>query len=316
MLGDLLQTGVPGVVAVGPGGAHAAGFADVAAQRAMQVGDTFRLASVGKPFVAALVLMLVADGLLDLDDAADDDGPATVRQLLNHTSGLPDHIGPDLFADPHRAWSPSDLIALAARKPPTPVGEFSYSNTGYVVLGRLVERITGETFGAQLARRITEPLGLAATGIGRAPTVRGYAPGDNPFAPSDEPLADVSDVGKTWGGPAGGLLGSAPDVARFLRALLGGVLVPPALLTEMKTTVPADGVEWTGYGLGISTPGTILGEPPCEAWGHLGFGLGTTIAALATPDGSRAVVVAANVGLVGEPTLAALGRLVFSMLCP
>src|SRR6186997_853086 len=159
-LGAVVATGVPGAVAVavGPGGRveAAAGAADLRTGEALTVEHRFRIGSVTKIFVSALVLQLIAEGLLDLDgDAAPFAEGITIRQLLNHTSGLPDFVDDVVsFFEPYRAnpahrWElgPRDELALVMEKPRLfPPGEgWAYHGSNYLVLRLVVEETTGLT---------------------------------------------------------------------------------------------------------------------------------------------------------------------------
>ena len=206
--GELLQL-VRELVAAGAPGAAARiedergveqvanGVADLRTGRAMQPHLHFRAGSVTKPFVATVVLQLVADGKLSLSDSVDRWLPGVlsygdqinIRQLLNHTSGVP-HNAPmlwrSLYGSPDgrfRTWTPRAQIALVADLPPLfPAGTaWAYTNVGYTLLGLIIEAATGTRLGTQLSRRIFRPLGLrdtsfpvAGTGI-PSPMSRGYS---------------------------------------------------------------------------------------------------------------------------------------------
>ena len=170
----LVETGLPGATALAAGpGFHwegAAGLADVASGAPLTSDHRFRIGSVTKIFVAALVLRLVDDGALELDGDA---GPiaegVTIRQLLNHTSGFPDFLD-DIVAffepfrnDPEYRWELGhrDVLALVKEKPMLfPPGEgWAYRGSNYLMLGLLVEETTGATLREELKRRVVEPLG-------------------------------------------------------------------------------------------------------------------------------------------------------------
>ena len=160
----------------------------------------------------------------------------TIRKLLNHTSGIPDNALEPLvtlytFPWTVAAWTPRELVALIADRPPDfpPGTAWSYSNTGYVLAGMIVEAATGRTLGQELTRRIMRPLGLRDTFF---PVNRPTIPGPNPRGYSlplvDEagPLLDftVYNPSLAWG--AGNLISDLGDLERFFRALLGGRLLP------------------------------------------------------------------------------------------
>ena len=179
----LVKAGVPGVVV------HvrrdrsvvelAAGRADLAEPRRMTTDDRFKVGSITKTFVATAVLQLVAEGRLHLGDTVARWLPGlvpggdriTVRQLLMHTSGLFDYLddprpfAPYLNGDFRHFWTPRQLVRIAVSHPPlfAPGTGFSYTNTGYVLLGLIAERADGERLAVQLRRRIFAPLHLTAT---------------------------------------------------------------------------------------------------------------------------------------------------------
>ena len=297
-------------------------------------GHRFRVASVSKVFIATVVLQLVDEGALALDgDVAPMVPGITVRQLLNHTSGLPNaDLFDDLvaFFEPYRqdrqhSWdmSPHDLLARVVRMPRLfPPGEgWAYSGSNYLALGLLVEETTGATLREELARRVVEPLGLAGTDLPETSLkdddlARSYLPPDNPLIPGPGPV-DVTTLDLPFNWAGGGVVSIARDVARFLQALLGGELLPSALRAELLRTVPSDWPETDGYGLGIGRITSIMGRVPSPcgvAWGHLGLGPYTAIA-LASEDGSRQAVVLANGGVMAEEQWDALGRLAWAAYC-
>jgi D-alanyl-D-alanine carboxypeptidase len=252
---------------------------------------------------------------------------------LNHTSGVPT---PDLLADlvelfepyrrnPEHRWemSPHDLLARAVGMPRLfPPGEgWAYTGSNYLALGLLVEETTGATLREELRRRIVEPLGLAGTDLPEKSTddegmARCYVPGDNPVMPGAGPVDMTTlDLPFNWAG--GGVVSTPRDVARFLRALLGGELLPGGLRAEMLRTVPSDWPETDDYGLGIGRITSLMGRvpSPCgEAWGHLGLGPYTAIA-LASEDGDRQAVVLANGAVMADEQWDVLGRLAWAGYC-
>jgi len=258
-------------------------------------------------------------------------GGVTVRQLLNHTSGVPDFLD-DLveFFEPYREnptrrfeLSPREVLAVALEKSRLfPAGEgWSYSSTGYTALGLLIEHVTGSTLREELQRRIFDPLGLDATDLPEdqpraSGLARGYLPPDNPLIPSPR-IVDVTELDfPSWAG--GGIVSTGGDVARFLQALLGGDLLPAGARAELLKTVPATWEECDGYGLGIEVMTSLMGKAPSPcgaAWGHLGFGFGYTTIALASEDGKRQVVVMTNSIVTNDEPWQPLGRLVWSAYC-
>ncbi|WP_149552060.1 serine hydrolase domain-containing protein [Streptomyces marokkonensis] len=275
------RTGTVGVIArsTGPRGSrHAtAGVADRRTGRAAHPGDTFRIASATKTFVATVVLQLVGEGRLSLDDTVEDllpgvvsgngnDGSRiTVRQLLNHTSGLFNYTAdfPVLTdAAAFRAgrfdtWTDAQLVALAMRHAPNsePGTKWEYSNTNYTLAGMIIERTTGRSWQREVTRRIIRPLGLHDT----------YAPVTYPGMPRRHlrgysafgggRTIDVTAFNPSGAGAAGGMISTTGDLSRFYSALMRGGLLEPAELAAMKTTVRAGELDdvWPGarYGLGL-----------------------------------------------------------------
>ena len=337
-LAEVMRTDIPGAaaLAVGPGFSweRAAGVADAETDAPLTTYHRFRIGSVTKTFVAAVVLQLVGEGALALDAevGAIAEG-VTLRQLLNHTSGLPDYYDDlDSVFEPFRTdpayrpnLTPRAALERVHAKPRlfAPGSGWSYSGGNYLVLGLIVEETTGSGLDEELRRRIIEPLGLDATDLPHGDAqpdglARGYLPPDNPWLPQrGSGLVDVTDVQPFgWGG--GEMVSTCRDVARFLRALLGGELLTPSLLKELLTTAASDWEESEGYGLGIEKVSSLMGlaDSPCgPAWGHLGFSIGYTTIALSSESGDRQVVICMNTLAMSDETWTALGRLVWACLC-
>jgi D-alanyl-D-alanine carboxypeptidase len=323
----VVQAGPPGAVALVRTGQRtwqgASGLGDLRARRPARPSDRFRIGSVTKSFVATVVLQLVGEGRLRLDDSVKQWLPGavpggqriTIRQLLNHTSGLynyTDDLLAPLRAKPTledyqrlqtRSYTPQALVTMATRhRPVFPPGTgFSYSNTNYILLGLLVERITGDPLAAQLQQRILQPLGLGDTELPvtqrriRGPHIHGYAPLDRAWIPSDGPagLVDVTQDNPSWAWAAGAMVSSAAVLARFYQALLGGRLLGPDLLKAMQTTVGASGQLGPGAGYGLGLMRLALG---CggQVWGHGGEIPGYATVAFSTPDAARQLVLTDN----------------------
>jgi D-alanyl-D-alanine carboxypeptidase len=286
----------------------AAGYADLGTRTPMRSTDGFRIASVTKTFVATVVLQLEAEGRLDIDEPVErwlpglvPNGSAiTIRELLNHTSGLFDFDDDDahtqtVIADPGRRWMPHELLAVAFAHPPLsrPGTSWFYSNTNYVVLGLVVEAVTGRPLEQELQTRIIDPLRLRATSFDVAPVIHdpfahGYL-GPHPGLPiAAGTLLDVTALlnpSFLWG--AGNMSSNAADVTRFFVALLRGQLLPAAQLAEMKTGSAADG----DYGLGLKKVYTSCGI----AYGHDGDFPGYRNAVRVTRNGRRAADVMVNI---------------------
>jgi D-alanyl-D-alanine carboxypeptidase len=327
------------VVTVDPDGRleGAAGVADVATGEPLTAGHRFRIGSVTKIFVAALVLRLVAEGLLELDgDAAPFVEGVNIRQLLNHTSGLDDFIDdPVAFFEPYRRdpahrWElgARDELRLVKEKPRlfAPGEGWAYHGSNYLVLRLLVEEATGTSLADALRQRVLVPLDLARTDLAEGPLLhdcaRAYLPSDNPILPGGPGLIDVTELDLPFYRGGGGIVSTADDVAAIVRAVLGGKFLPDHLRAEMLDAVESDWDETDRYGLGIGEITALMGRrrSPCgPAWGHLGFSLGYVAIALSSEDGERQVVICANGNLVAPHDVDAFwdaaGKLAWDLYC-
>jgi D-alanyl-D-alanine carboxypeptidase len=327
LVDGVVEAGAPGAVALVRTGQRtwqgASGLGDLRARRPARPADRFRIGSVTKSFLATVVLQLVAEGKLRLDDRLQrwlsgvipGGERITIRQLLNHTSGLynyTDDLLPRLTAMPARQalrqmaarnFRPQQLVAIATSHPPLfpPGTRFAYSNTNYILLGLVVEQVTGDRLAAQLHQRILVPLKLADTelpdshqGI-RGPHVHGYAPPDQSWLPSDGPagLVDVTQTNPSWSWAAGAMVSSATDLARFYQALLSGRLLDPGLLEAMQTTVDASEQFGAGAGYGLGLLRLPLG---CDGqvWGHGGELPGYATVAFSSRDAARQLILVSN----------------------
>ncbi|MFG2718039.1 serine hydrolase domain-containing protein [Streptomyces sp. NPDC048416] len=299
--------------------AGGAGVHDLASGAPADPGGRFRAGSVTKVFTAALVLQLASEGRVDLDRPAraylPDLIPAayahvTVRQLLNHTSGIPSVGSPDdsldyLYAHRFEGRDPADVVREAtAQKPDFAPGTAQhYDNIGYTVAGLLIERVSGDSYAHQLATRIVRPLHLENTYVpGADPTIRGpHNHGYQLFTAPDgsKRLRDVTVWGAGDTFAAGDLISTTADLERFTRALFAGHVVRGAQLKEMFTTPGRSVRTWqTGapaaYSVGLST--MRLGGR--QVWGKTGgrYGYTTIIAATSSPDGqlARTLVYSVN----------------------
>jgi D-alanyl-D-alanine carboxypeptidase len=246
----------------------------------------FRIGSATKVFTATVVLQLVGAGRIALDDPVErylpDLPPAyhavTVRQMLQHRSGMPDYAdrayaGWLRQAQQSDSVGPRQVLAFALSHPPlfVPGSQWHYSNTNYIALGLIVEAVTHHPFGAELAGAITGPLRLFATRMPTTRTVAGLVddPGINPGVP--------------W--TAGAIVSTARDLAEFLAALLSGRVLRAAELAEMRQTVPTP--EGFAYGLGLMS----MLFPCGTFWGHTGGTLDYLTRAWSSADARRVVVL-------------------------
>lgn len=255
----------------------AAGLGEVATNTLMRPNDKFRAGSLMKPYIATVILQLVEEGHFALDDAITTllpDGIAakipnsdqiTLRMLLNHTSGVADFMdlgGPEIFANLSKVWTADEFVDFIATGKPSfaPGTSQYYSNSNYILLGMIIEKATGHTWRQELQARIFEPLQLKDTSLPapKETTISGdHAHG---YADLGNGVVDASDLANaSIVGAAGGqsLVTTAPDLARFIDALLAGKLFRKAgTLDEMLNFVPFApnhplGVVVKGYGLGI-----------------------------------------------------------------
>ncbi|MTD54921.1 serine hydrolase domain-containing protein [Amycolatopsis pithecellobii] len=305
---------VPGVEALfrdkGQDRTSASGVANLQTKAPMQAGGRIRAGSITKSFVATVTLQLEAEGKVELDAPIDkylpglingngnDGTKITVRQLLQHTSGLPNYLGKLMTLDPealrNQGADPADLVKTAVQQPPlfAPGTGWTYSNTNYIVIGMLVEKVTGDTLSHQIDARIVRPLKLANTYLPLRGDTKLPEPHAVGYVPAKNGVIDFSDYDSTMAWAAGGLVSTTKDVASFYEALLGGRILPPAQLKEMKTAVPAPslGVANGSYGLGLFNVPLPCGG---EYWGHEGSTFGFMSMAGQGTDG-RIAVISAN----------------------
>ncbi|GLF92917.1 serine hydrolase domain-containing protein [Streptomyces yaizuensis] len=342
-LDDIVRAdGVVGVQATlvqGAGRTYArSGTAERGTDRPMPHQGSFRMGSNTKTFVATVVLQLVAEGRMGLDDSVEHHLPGvvggnghdgrkiTVRQLLQHTSGLPDYDGhlPGVVDEEkfqqHRydTYRPAQLVALGlSEKPLFAPGEgFSYSNTGYILTGMIIKKVTGQHWSQEVRERIIEPLGLKHT---FSPGARTGLPGPHSkayqqFKPGGA-LIDSTEVNMSWGDSAGDLVTTSNDLARFWQGLLGGKLLGKRQLAQMRTTVPApdESLPMTERsGLGI-----FWRELSCGGgyWGHGGSTLGHLNANGFTGKGGRGAIVMRNSNLAFADRDIRADKLVDAALC-
>ncbi len=276
---------------------------------------SFRIGSITKTFTATAVLLLVDDRRVKLDapvsryvgtlaDAMPNGRRATVRSLLNMTSGFPDYgsRGDGPFATsvltPRRVWTPAQIVRTAAGFTGTPPGSFAYSNTNYAILGELVAGVSGMSFGAFVQQRILRPLGLRHTRIpspAQTPPVQlhGYLNATWPsFTPPPSPQAlaagrpgkDVTGWSTSSAGAAADGVSTLGDLARWAAADFGDVLLSRATRAQRLRTVPSGSLlRGSSYGLGLQVE---------DGWHfHVGELLGWETLAMANPASGQVVVV-------------------------
>lgn len=340
VLDGIVARGAPGVsiALVLPDGSDVtatAGYADSEAKRPMQASDRLLSGSIGKTYVAAAALRLAALGALDLDTHAAQffAGEAwferlpnakdfTVRQLLRHQSGLERYefdpkFWEALVADPEKVWRPEEQLAYVAdRAPLFPAGEgWAYSDSNYLVVGLILERVTGQRFNEHVREHLLVPAGLVDTvpsDTRRIPGLtQGYCRALAALGVPERVLVDgefVIHPGFEWCG--GGYASTPRDLARWTRRLFSGAAFAGEYLPEMLVSVPADATLGRGarYGLGVIVRETSLGQ----ALGHDGIMAGFLAATAWFPAHEIAVTVQLNTDegrAVGKPMSALLVEL-------
>ncbi len=314
----------------------------------LSVDDEFKMASNTKTATATILLQLVAEGRVRLDDPVEHALPGvvpngsaiTLRMLLNQTSGLFDFLNDPLTlgmltGQAPRPWPPADLLAAAFAHPPLfePGARWNYSNTNYILLGQVLERVTGQRYADLVTQRIIRPLRLQNTylttetgfrgrhAVGYEPTVERLIPLFPPGTPigkgfagpvrHDEVDVTAIDLSAAWA--AGGIISTAPEWNRVLKALMSGRLLPAHLLDEMRTAVPQGGGSDDGYGLGLMEVNTPCGT----VWGHSGGFPGYRSHNYTDRTGRRTVTVLAttNFGLRVPEAAAAQEAMVNAAVC-
>ncbi|HDR7385547.1 serine hydrolase domain-containing protein [Bacillus toyonensis] len=307
---DALQLGYPGILAnISKGGktwSYAAGIADVRTKKPMKADFRFRIGSVTKTFIATVLLQLSGENRLNLDDSIEkwlpgviqgngyDGNQITIRQILNHTSGIADYMNSKDFdiMDTKKSYTAEEFVKMGISLPPefAPGKGWSYSNTGYVLLGILIEKVTGNSYAEEIENRIIEPLDLSNTFLpGNSSVIPGtkHARGYIQLDGASE-LKDVTYINP--GSSDGDMISTADDLNKFFSYLLSGKLLKEQQLKEMLTTVPTDR-EGTGYGLGIvefKLPNGV------SVWGHRGSVLGFSTFVGGTLGGKHTLAVNLN----------------------
>ncbi len=281
-----------------------AGVGTLKPRKPVPVDGEVRIGSNTKTFTAVVVLQLVKEGKLELDAPVERYLPGlvpagesiTIRQLLNHTSGLPNYT--NFLAEgllPYQHWyaEPRTLLDIALEQPALP-RTFNYSNTNYLVAGLIAEAVTHRPIAEHIDRRIVRPLKLRRTYFPQVgeETLRGPHPHGYHHDDPSKPLTDVSVQDPSFGWAAGQMVSTPSELNRFFTALLDNRLLPANLMREMRTTIPARELGATArYGLGI-----VSHELPCGglAWGHGGTITGYSTTNAATDDGRAATVAVTN----------------------
>jgi len=254
------------------------GVADLSTGSTIDLDVPWNIGSTTKTFVAVVVLQLAQEGKLDLDATVESflpDLPAasriTTRKLLQHTSGLNEYLdSQEVLGDAQREWSARDLIAVAVAKGPVaePGAGYHYSNTNYLLLGEIVEKVTSRPWYAEVRSRIIEPLGLGHTGYSGEPSALALGAG---HIIEDGEFVEATD---RWhpsiGGAAGGMYSTTADLMAFTLALFEGDLLDAKRTAEMRTFIPGEDYGYIGHAYGLGLERYTVNE--LTVLGHMGTG--------------------------------------------
>ena len=301
-----------------------AGVADLATRQPLTASDEMRLASVSKAYSGAAALALVSSGRLSLSDTIGKWLPClprawskvTLRQLLNHTSRIPDFSQQQAFVDELLANlqdppPPADLLTSVEDLPLLPPhgSNYSYSNSDNIIIGLMVGAATGTSYEDALGSQVLEPLGLSHTTLPSdsaipAPFIHGYD-----LAPRGQP-EDVSSLfaaGWTWA--SGGIVATPSDATTFIRAYVSGRLLNKSTHDAQFQFVPGDS-EPPGPGVNEAGLGVFRYSTPCgTVYGHTGNTAGYTQFVAASLDGSRSVTVSASAQITPTVNSSLFGQL-------
>jgi D-alanyl-D-alanine carboxypeptidase len=308
----------------------AVGYSDRDAKTPMQPDDRMLAGSTGKTFAAATAFQLVGEGKITLDDKIEkylgkepwfdriaNSHEITIRQLMNHTSGLVRYEFKKEFTDfltanPMKVWTPEERLAYLfdAKAPFEPGKGWDYSDTNYIVLGMIIERITGKKFYDEARRRLIKPLGLNDTIAQESPVmkrvIQGYAGPGNPFGGKDAMIENgkfVVNPQLEWTG--GGWASTSQDLARWAKFYFEGKAFPASLMPQVLNGVPAPMLGRDAkYGLCV----IIRNTPAGISYGHSGFFPGYMTDMMYFPDQKIAVAVQVNTSAPGSFGGKPLGR--------
>ncbi|MFC9292171.1 serine hydrolase domain-containing protein [Streptomyces sp. NPDC057052] len=320
--------GPPGIIAVLRNGRQTrvlrAGVADLATGRLPQVKDHMRIASTAKAFSGAVALSLVDRGALGLDDTLrerlprlpDAWGRVTLRQLLNHTSGLPDYSQDPEFtavlaADPRHHFDSRHLLDHVADEPLrfSPGSRYEYSNSDNIAVALMAEAATGTPYEQLLRRLVDRPLELHDTSLPQGyrmpePYLHGYDVSD-PASPED--VSELVSASGAWA--SGGIVSTPLDMTRFVRGYASGALYGKGVVREQRRWI-AGASEPAGPGRNTAGLGIFRYTTRCGVvLGHTGNFPGYTQLVAATPDGRRSLTFSLTSQINGTKEPARLERL-------
>lgn len=316
------------VLADGKSFGLATGYSDREAKTPMKSSDLMLQGSVGKTYAAALALQLVKEGKIKLDDKVErylgkeswfarlpNSKEITVRMLMNHTSGLvryefKDQFTKDLTANVDKVWKPQELITyIFDTKAPFEAGKgWDYSDTNYIVLGMIIEKVTEKRYYDLVRKRILQPLKLKNTVPSDSRAIvglaQGYAGEGNPFGGTDAMIVNGKfAINPQFEWTGGGYASTTEDLARWAKAMYEGRAFDAGLLPEMLTGThaPMLGKE-AKYGLGVIIRPTTFGT----SYGHSGFFPGYVTEMIYFPDHKIALAIQVNSSVprvVGKPLI-------------
>ena len=295
------------------------GLASQEAHRPATASTVYRIGSITKQFTSAAIMRLAEKGKLSLDDDMSkylpdfplQDHKVTIRQLLNHTSGIHSYTADSMWA---KTWAqdltPRQIVDFVAKTPFdfAPGAGYRYNNTGYVLLGMILDKVTGQSYAAHLQSEFFTPLGLRQTGYCPSRTTdTTHAAG---YDVQGDRVQSAAYLSMTHPYSAGALCSTVRDLVKWQRALATGGVVTTTSLARMTTP---DTIGYSGpplrYGYGLA-PGQLQGK---RSVGHGGGVHGFTTASIYYPDDSVNVVVFTNSNTGPDPLAANIARAVFGM---
>ncbi|MFE2147683.1 serine hydrolase domain-containing protein [Streptomyces sp. NPDC059456] len=321
--------GPPGAIAVltrdGRTQVYTAGVGDIATGRRPNLDDHMRIASIAKAFSGAVALQLVDKGLLSLDDTIGerlpgqpaDWHPVTLRQLLQHTSGLPDYSADPEFlsilrADPRHLFDPRTLLDFVADEPLLfrPGALYQYSNSDNIAVALMAEEATGRRYEDLLKDLVYHPLGLRQTSLPLGYRLPGpYLHGYDVTPPAEpEDVSEALSASGVWA--SGGIVSTPRELGAFIRAYAGPDLLADKTRKEQLTFRPGDSSEPAGPGTNAAGLAIYRYSTRCGVlYGHTGNFPGYTQLAAATPDGTRSLTFSINTQANKDNKPALLARL-------
>jgi D-alanyl-D-alanine carboxypeptidase len=318
-----MEGGPPGVIAVVQRGqhreVHSFGVRNLKGDLPMRARDHMRIASAAKAFSGAVALSLVSEDKLSLQDTIGERLPelpkawweVTLRQLLNHTSGIPDFsLEPDfqkaLLASLTKAPPPEELLSFVEEEELLfdPGSEYHYSNSDNIVVALMAEAATGKSYEELLRELVYKPLGLRNTTLPRGTNLK--KPFIHGYDTSQQPPEDVSEVvAAGWSWASGGIVSTPADLNDFIRGYVGGKLFDERTQAKQRRVVEGGSSEPPGPGKNSAGLGIFRYQTRCgTVWGHTGNTLGYTQFMAASPNGRRSATVSINSQLappVGDP---------------